>query len=96
MEGTGTAQVFGARGGYREVVWGGESERAVSIEINWAPKGKQKTSSHRYAAEFRSDWSVDSVFVKEELDTPLGDTLRRTERRIPVLSVDGTDYGAEV
>ena len=65
----GTAQAFGKRGGYEEVVWGGQTEREVKIAIDWSDPSSANSEKDTFAVSFNHDVSQDAVFSHERLAT---------------------------
>ncbi len=72
--------VFGDRGGFEEVVWGGDLKEEVSIRLKWRDDSLPKDLWQSCSAQFGHEEFADVVFTGEELSTSEGQVLRRTGR----------------
>ena len=70
---------FAARGGYGEIVWGGDTEEKISIRINWHDESQPEASWQSYAERFGHGEFTDVVLEREELLTSGGQAIKRTE-----------------
>ena len=77
VDGTKTTQALEKRGGYGEVVWGGEKDRGVSIELRWGSGGDGIATNHTYGLGLAYDKHNDVIVTDEDLTTSQGDGLRR-------------------
>ena len=70
--------VLGQRGGYREVVWGGETAADITVSVNWREDSAPMTSLQTAVVEFGLGESADDVIIREEFLTSDGQSFRRT------------------
>jgi predicted ATPase len=80
IQGRQTTGAFAERGGYREVVWGGETQREIIVDLAWKPDLNQQTPEHIYSLELGYHEYADAAFNSERLIAPGDESLVRTSQ----------------
>ena len=73
-----TTTEFGDRGGFEEVVWGGDVQNELSIHLKWVDDSPDKGRWQSCSASFGRRETGAVVFTGEELSTSEGQVLGRT------------------
>ena len=71
------AYALGQRGGYREVVWGGETAAEIAVSVNWRHDSTPVTAWHTAVVQFGLGEATDNVFGREEFSTSDGQSYMR-------------------
>ena len=90
-EGQQTTSAFASRGGYKEVVWGGDPTANIAIDLDWRPGASSKAAMHAYSALLGYEESADAIFSAENLVAPGEETF---ERISPDRWVQGSSSGS--
>ena len=67
--GQSTTAEFERRGGYKHVVWGGDTLQDIEINLGWQDRASRKTPDHMYSGKLGYDPARDVVFRAERLET---------------------------
>lgn len=63
-------RVFTEIGGFNEVVWGGETDHGIAVEISWQPERLQTDSQQQHTVQFVQDERNTAVFSAERFAAP--------------------------
>ena len=71
---------FSGRGGYDQVVWGGERGREIAIDVAWKTPARRDGSPGTYSVRLSENDHKSVGFENETLTTEAGDSLTMTGR----------------
>ena len=92
LDGVEVGTAFGRRGGFKEVVWGGDTERSISVTIDLVDGVSQDLTKSTCELRFVHDSREDTVLEHEGVWTRTGDrVIRNVEGHVIVTRESGSE-----